>query len=241
MRLRTAVYLLAGIILPVLFYRSASTFSPYSSFARRPTARAMRTPADVAPQDREQQQARQPNRRQPPPPHPPPPPLPPQQQQRPGAAERRQMAPPVGVNASAAPRAWSRRPNLIVNGPAQALLDRLDPSRTTLHFTFGSIVMLDFVHNWRTRARLPRAATRAARLPRAAATPRHARRPSRRPLRRARRPLARPRRCGRPLSPERVRGLGRRRGGYRARARRVELRAPHALGGGGEEGLRPQV
>jgi len=39
--------------------------------------------------------------------------------------------------------------NLVFNAAAVALLAPLLPRSTTLHFTFGSSVMLDFVHNWR--------------------------------------------------------------------------------------------
>ena len=42
------------------------------------------------------------------------------------------------------------RSNLVYNRPGYALLGALEPARvgTTLHFTFGSIVMRDFVRNW---------------------------------------------------------------------------------------------
>jgi len=43
---------------------------------------------------------------------------------------------------------WIQRSNLVLNGPALELLEHADPSNTTLHFTFGSIVMIDFIHNW---------------------------------------------------------------------------------------------
>lgn len=38
--------------------------------------------------------------------------------------------------------------NLVANGPAAALLAEAPPKSTTLHFTFGSAGMLDFLHNW---------------------------------------------------------------------------------------------
>ena len=43
---------------------------------------------------------------------------------------------------------WLERSNLVLNTPALALLAHASPSNTTLHFTFGSIVMIDFIHNW---------------------------------------------------------------------------------------------
>ena len=39
--------------------------------------------------------------------------------------------------------------NLVVNAPGTALLAATEPRTTTLHFTFGSLSMLDFLHNWR--------------------------------------------------------------------------------------------
>ena len=66
-----------------------------------------------------------------------------------------------GVTASAAPAAVAAstlgatapwRPpagcNLKANAPAAALLADAPPATTTLHFTFGSAGMLDFLHNW---------------------------------------------------------------------------------------------
>ena len=53
------------------------------------------------------------------------------------------------VAAAAEPPSWmTSRSNLVFNAPARAGLSRVVPRGTTLHFTFGSIVMLDFVHNW---------------------------------------------------------------------------------------------
>ena len=43
----------------------------------------------------------------------------------------------------------SRESNLNSNLAAVALLSAVDPSQTTLHFTFGSSAMLPFMHNWR--------------------------------------------------------------------------------------------
>ena len=37
---------------------------------------------------------------------------------------------------------------LLFNGPARAQLASRAPRGTTLHFTFGSTVMIDFVRNW---------------------------------------------------------------------------------------------
>ena len=44
------------------------------------------------------------------------------------------------------PPPWS---NLEPNTPASTLLASVDASKTTLHFTFGSISMMDFLRNWR--------------------------------------------------------------------------------------------
>ncbi|KAL1519824.1 hypothetical protein AB1Y20_023330 [Prymnesium parvum] len=48
------------------------------------------------------------------------------------------------------PSAWvaPRRSNLRANAPAAELLARLD-GPTTVHFTFGSFSMMEFLHNWR--------------------------------------------------------------------------------------------
>ena len=45
---------------------------------------------------------------------------------------------------------WLEPPqtNLLFNSHAQAQLAPYEPARTTLHFTFGSAVMMDFVKNW---------------------------------------------------------------------------------------------
>ena len=57
------------------------------------------------------------------------------------------LLPPLSTE----PPVWMERSNLVFNSAARELLH---PIRTTaaapvtLHFTFGSIVMLDFVHNW---------------------------------------------------------------------------------------------
>ena len=51
--------------------------------------------------------------------------------------------------------------NLVANLPAASLLAGAAPSQTTLHFTFGSLSMLDFLHNWKHSARpRPRAGAR---------------------------------------------------------------------------------
>ena len=46
---------------------------------------------------------------------------------------------------------WTPPPhsNLLANAPGSALLASADPSTTTLHFTFGSASMMDFLRNWR--------------------------------------------------------------------------------------------
>ena len=45
--------------------------------------------------------------------------------------------------------AWMAKSNLVFNEPARSLLrSGAVPPGETIHFTFGSIVMLDFVHNW---------------------------------------------------------------------------------------------
>ena len=38
--------------------------------------------------------------------------------------------------------------NLRANDPAAKLLASVKPEKTTLHFTFGSVSMLTFMHNW---------------------------------------------------------------------------------------------
>ena len=48
--------------------------------------------------------------------------------------------------------------NLVFNAPAEALVARLDPQVDTVHFTFGSVGLWDFLLNWRhhhERAGLP--------------------------------------------------------------------------------------
>ena len=57
----------------------------------------------------------------------------------------------AGGDGEAAPAAW-RRPswsNLEANEQASSLLAAADPRTTTLHFTFGSLSMMEFLRNWR--------------------------------------------------------------------------------------------
>ena len=58
-------------------------------------------------------------------------------------AKHAQTAPAAGM--------WAPPPgsNLVANPPAASLLAGAAPSQTTLHFTFGSLSMLDFLHNWK--------------------------------------------------------------------------------------------
>ena len=58
-------------------------------------------------------------------------------------AKHAQTAPAAGM--------WAPPPgsNLVANPPAASLLAGAAPSPTTLHFTFGSLSMLDFLHNWK--------------------------------------------------------------------------------------------
>ena len=66
-------------------------------------------------------------------------------------------APPAAVAAPVRNKTSSRgvplwlepsHTNLLFNSHAQAQLAPYEPARTTLHFTFGSAVMMDFVKNW---------------------------------------------------------------------------------------------
>ena len=59
-------------------------------------------------------------------------------------------APALVQNSSRGVPLWLEPPqtNLLFNTHAQAQLALYEPSRTTLHFTFGSAVMMDFVKNW---------------------------------------------------------------------------------------------
>ena len=64
----------------------------------------------------------------------------------PSTAQASSSAP---LNASTAPR-WLEPPatHLLYNQHAKGRLASYEPARTTLHFTFGSAVMIDFVKNW---------------------------------------------------------------------------------------------
>ena len=57
-----------------------------------------------------------------------------------------------GKDAVSPPPASWRPPahsHLVANDAASVLLAAADPATTTLHFTFGSLSMIDFLHNWR--------------------------------------------------------------------------------------------
>lgn len=54
-----------------------------------------------------------------------------------------------GLNSSEESTAWMSRSRLVFNEAAATLLSPIQPLGTTIHFTFGSSVMLDFVFNWR--------------------------------------------------------------------------------------------
>jgi len=67
------------------------------------------------------------------------------------AATATATATAAATTVTAASTSWRLPPssNLNPNGPASALLSSVDPASTTLHFTFGSASMMDFLHNWR--------------------------------------------------------------------------------------------
>ena len=69
------------------------------------------------------------------------------------AAASPAAASPVTASPTASPAPVARwlQPDqtaLVFNAPALAVLNKLTPARTTLHYSFGSAVMMDFVRNW---------------------------------------------------------------------------------------------
>ena len=77
---------------------------------------------------------------------PPPPPPPPEQQQQPALTAAPTSAAGAALPAWMKPEVSGRA--LAFNAPGQAALASVEPRGTTMHFTFGTSVMMDFVKNW---------------------------------------------------------------------------------------------